>query len=153
MLNAPIHNRRRPTTAETNQRIATTALPPNWMTENIPLNLFEVLRIVGLSREYVYARIRRMEFPKPFKVSNRRVRWWSQDVVSYLNGKREGWTEREQVVPVNELPVTDEQALSSGTPRAARAAPKSEAELAEPCLLRDTLTTRTGGTSQLAICR
>lgn len=79
------------TPEERARRVARTELPPDWRTKNVPLGIYEVLRIVGLSREYVYSLIRKGEFPAQFKVSERRVRWWSQDIVSYLNGKRSGW--------------------------------------------------------------
>jgi predicted DNA-binding transcriptional regulator AlpA len=95
----PRERQKKLTRQEKQQILAATTLPPHWMTENIPLDLIEVQRIVGLSKMHVYTLMKRMQFPRPFKVSIRRVRWWSQDVVSYLNGKREGWTEREEVIP------------------------------------------------------
>jgi len=52
------------------------------------LKLKEVISLVSLSRSTIYVYIKKNEFPKPVKLTDRRIAWRSSDIQSYLSKKQ-----------------------------------------------------------------
>ena len=51
------------------------------------LNLTQVKRLVGRSKSSIYSDMKRNRFPKPIRLSKRRVAWQEQDIKPYMINK------------------------------------------------------------------
>jgi prophage regulatory protein len=72
--------------AEKSQPKLCTPEPQATATKGAILRLRDVLKLVGLSRSYLYKRIKDGTFPKQVKLGERAAGWFSADVYAFLNG-------------------------------------------------------------------
>lgn len=61
------------------------------------IRIEEVLQLTGLSRSMIYKLMGQERFPRPIALGDRAVGWYEEDVVSWINGRRD--------VPVVKLPI------------------------------------------------
>ena len=54
------------------------------------LKINEVIELTSLPRSTIYFLIKRKKFPKPIRLSDRRVGWFYRDIVEWLNKKKSG---------------------------------------------------------------
>jgi len=54
------------------------------------LKINEVIELTSLPRSTIYFLIKRKKFPKPIRLSDRRVGWLYRDIVEWLNKKKSG---------------------------------------------------------------
>jgi len=54
------------------------------------LKINEVVELTSLPRSTVYFLIKKRKFPKPIRLSDRRVGWLYRDIVEWLNKKKSG---------------------------------------------------------------
>jgi len=54
------------------------------------LKINEVIELTSLPRSTIYFLIKRKKFPKPIRLSDRRVGWLYRDIVEWLNKKKNG---------------------------------------------------------------
>lgn len=52
------------------------------------LRLPEVIKITGLGRSTIYAKVSRGSFPSPIKLGERAVGWIDSDVYEWISAKR-----------------------------------------------------------------
>lgn len=57
------------------------------------LNLTQVRQLVGRSKSSIYSDMKRNRFPKPIRLSKRRVAWQEQDITPYMINKSDKHSE------------------------------------------------------------
>ncbi|WP_425311180.1 helix-turn-helix transcriptional regulator [Leptospirillum ferriphilum] len=53
------------------------------------LRLRELLKLSGLSKSTIYARIKEGDFPKPIRLGPRSIGWFQHDIESWLESRRQ----------------------------------------------------------------
>ncbi|MDH1337628.1 AlpA family phage regulatory protein [Comamonas thiooxydans] len=54
------------------------------------IRIEEVLNITGLSRSMIYKLMAQERFPRPIALGDRAVGWYEEDVIRWINGRRDG---------------------------------------------------------------
>ena len=53
------------------------------------LRLKELVKLFGLSKSTIYARIKEGDFPKPIRLGPRSIGWFQHDIESWLESRRQ----------------------------------------------------------------
>lgn len=51
------------------------------------INIHEVVELIGLSRSTIYVLVSAGKFPKPLKLTERRVAWRNSDIASWVQDR------------------------------------------------------------------